>query len=92
MYVGPLAGNGALCRARWYSTAGLAGNDWIIESGADVQEICELVYSKTSLGKVRWVLAVGEDSTFKSVKDLEGKIIATEAVRMTEKYLCFVTA
>jgi ATP phosphoribosyltransferase len=66
---------------------GLAGNDWIIESGADVQEICELVYSKTSLGKVRWVLAVGEDSNIKSVKDLEGKIIATEAVRMTEKYL-----
>jgi ATP phosphoribosyltransferase len=66
---------------------GLAGNDWIIESGADVQEICELVYSKTSLGKVRWVLAVGEDSNIKSVKDLEGKIIATEAVRRTEKYL-----
>jgi len=66
---------------------GLAGNDWIVESGADVQEIAELVYSKTSLGKVRWVLAVAEDSNIKSVKDLQGKIIATEAVRMTEKYL-----
>jgi ATP phosphoribosyltransferase len=66
---------------------GLAGNDWIIESGADVQEIAELVYSKTSLARVRWVLAVAEDSNIKSVKDLEGKVIATEAVRMTEKYL-----
>ena len=66
---------------------GLAGNDWIIESGADVQEVAELVYSKTSLGRVRWVLAVAEDSDIKSVKDLEGKVIATEAVRMTEKYL-----
>ena len=66
---------------------GLTGNDWIIESGADVQEVAELVYSKTSLGRVRWVLAVAENSAIKSVKDLEGKIIATEAVRMTEKYL-----
>ena len=66
---------------------GLAGNDWIIESGADVQEIAELVYSKTSLARVRWVLAVAEDSNIKTVKDLEGKVIATEAVRMTEKYL-----
>ncbi len=41
---------------------GLTGNDWIIESGADVQEVTELVYSKTSLGRVRWVLAVAEDS------------------------------
>jgi ATP phosphoribosyltransferase len=66
---------------------GLTGNDWIIESGADVQEVTELVYSKTSLGRVRWVLAVAEDSAFQSVKDLQGKVIATEAVRITEKYL-----
>jgi ATP phosphoribosyltransferase len=66
---------------------GLTGMDWIIESGADVQEVAELVYSKTSLGRVRWVLAVAEDSSIKSVKDLRGKVIATEAVRMTEKYL-----
>src|SRR3984957_3504204 len=67
--------------------AGLTGKDWILETGADVEEVAELVYSKTSLGRVRWVLAVAEDSAFQSVKDLEGKIIATEAVKMTEKYL-----
>ncbi|MGH9782376.1 MAG: ATP phosphoribosyltransferase, partial [Candidatus Acidiferrales bacterium] len=67
--------------------AGLTGKDWIMETGADVEEVAELVYSKTGLGKVRWVLAVAEDSTMTSVRDLEGKVIATEAVRMTEKYL-----
>jgi ATP phosphoribosyltransferase len=67
--------------------AGLTGKDWIMESGADVKEIAELVYSKTGLGRVRWVLAVAEDSPVKSVRDLEGKVIATEAVKMTEKYL-----
>ena len=67
--------------------AGLTGKDWILETGADVEEIAGLVYSKTSLGKVRWVLAVGEDSTIQTVHDLAGKVIATEAVRMTEKYL-----
>jgi ATP phosphoribosyltransferase len=67
--------------------AGLTGKDWIMESGADVEEIAELVYSKTGLGRVRWVLAVAEDSPVKSVRDLEGKVIATEAVKMTEKYL-----
>jgi ATP phosphoribosyltransferase len=67
--------------------AGLTGKDWIMESGATVHEVAELVYSKTSLGRVRWVLAVAEDSSIQSVKDLEGKVIATEAVRMTEKYL-----
>lgn len=67
--------------------AGLTGKDWIMETGADVEEVAELVYSKTGLGKVRWVLAVAEDSPMKCVRDLEGKVIATEAVRMTEKYL-----
>ena len=67
--------------------AGLTGKDWILETGADVEEVAELVYSKTSLGRVRWVLAVAEDSPFQSVKDLEGKIIATEAMKITEKYL-----
>ena len=67
--------------------AGLTGKDWILETGADVEEVAELVYSKTSLGKVRWVLAVAEDSPMQSVRDLEGKVIATEAVKMTEKYL-----
>lgn len=67
--------------------AGLTGKDWILETGADVEEVAELIYSKTGLGKVRWVLAVAEDSAMKTVRDLEGKVIATEAVRMTEKYL-----
>jgi ATP phosphoribosyltransferase len=67
--------------------AGLTGKDWIMETGADVEEVAELVYSKTGLGKVRWVLAVAEDSPMQTVRDLEGKVIATEAVRMTEKYL-----
>ncbi|MGA9884824.1 MAG: ATP phosphoribosyltransferase [Candidatus Acidiferrales bacterium] len=67
--------------------AGLTGKDWILETGADVEEVAELIYSKTGLGKVRWVLAVAEDSPITSVRDLEGKVIATEAVRMTEEYL-----
>ena len=67
--------------------AGLTGKDWILETGADVEEVVELVYSKTSLGRVRWVLAVAEDSAAQSVRDLEGKVIATEAVHMTEQYL-----
>jgi len=67
--------------------AGLTGKDWILETGADVEEVAELVYSKTSLGRVRWVLAVAEDSAAQTVRDLQGKVIATEAVRMTEKYL-----
>lgn len=67
--------------------AGITGKDWILETGAEVQEVTELVYAKTSLGRVRWVLAVAEDSSVHSVRDLEGKVIATEAVRMTEKYL-----
>jgi ATP phosphoribosyltransferase len=67
--------------------AGLTGKDWIQETGANVEEIRELVYSKTGLGRVRWVLAVAEDSSIQSVRDLEGKVIATEAVKMTEKYL-----
>jgi len=67
--------------------AGLTGKDWILETGADVEEVIELVYSKTSFGRVRWVLAVAEDSPMQTVKDLEGKVIATEAVKMTERYL-----
>ena len=67
--------------------AGLTGKDWIIETGAEVEQVGELIYSKTGLGRVRWVLAVAEDSPMQSVRDLEGKVIATEAVKMTEKYL-----
>ena len=67
--------------------AGLTGKDWIIENNADVKEVCELVYSKTSLRPVQWVLAVPQDSPVKTVKDLQGKRIATEAVNLTRKYL-----
>ncbi|MBI2689474.1 MAG: ATP phosphoribosyltransferase [Acidobacteria bacterium] len=67
--------------------AGLTGFDWIQESGAKVVKIADLVYSKQSFGKVRWVLAVPESSPVKTVKDLEGKIIATELVEATKKYL-----
>jgi ATP phosphoribosyltransferase len=67
--------------------AGLTGFDWIQESGAKVVKIADLVYSKQSFGKVRWVLAVPEASPVKTVKDLEGKVIATELVEATKKYL-----
>jgi ATP phosphoribosyltransferase len=67
--------------------AGLTGHDWVMESGAKVHEICELMYAKTGFRPVRWVLAVPNDSPIKSVKDLEGKRIATELVGVVKKYL-----
>ncbi len=67
--------------------AGLTGRDWVEESGARVETLCDLIYAKQSFGKVRWVLAVPESSIFKSVQDLEGKIIATELVETTKRYL-----
>jgi ATP phosphoribosyltransferase len=67
--------------------AGITGRDWVQETGADVSEVCELLYSKQSLAPVRWVLAVPEDGPIASVKDLEGKVIATEVVHITENYL-----
>ena len=67
--------------------AGLTGKDWIIETDSDVVEVADLVYSKASMRPVRWVLAVPESSPIKSVKDLEGKHIATEVVNITKKYL-----
>jgi len=67
--------------------AGLTGKDWIQENRADVVEIADLVYSKTSSLPVRWVLAVPNESSIQSVKDLQGKRIATEAVNMTVDYL-----
>ncbi|TET50482.1 MAG: ATP phosphoribosyltransferase [Anaerolineales bacterium] len=66
---------------------GLTGQDWIIENEADVIEVADLVYSKKTASPYRWVLAVPEDSDVKSVKDLEGKRIATELVHATERYL-----
>lgn len=67
--------------------AGLTGYDWVVENGADVVEIAELVYGKVGRAPLRWVLAVPKDSDIKCAKDLEGKRIATEAVGMTQRYL-----
>lgn len=67
--------------------AGLTGRDWIEECEAQVHVVADLIYAKQSFGKVRWVLAVPESSPFRSVRDLEGKIIATELVGVTRRYL-----
>jgi len=67
--------------------AGITGHDWVVETQADVVEICEMIFSKVSRRKVRWVLAVPEDSSIQSVADLAGKRIATEAVGLTRTYL-----
>jgi ATP phosphoribosyltransferase len=67
--------------------AGLTGRDWVLENDATVVTDADLIYAKQSFGKVRWVLAVPESSPVQSVKDLEGKIIATELVGATRRYL-----
>lgn len=67
--------------------AGLTGRDWVSENEANVETVADLVYAKQSFGKVRWVLAAPESSPFRSVQDLQGKIIATELVNTTERYL-----
>ena len=67
--------------------AGITGHDWVLETEADVVEICELVFSKVSRRPVRWVLCVPNDSPVQTVQDLAGKRIATEAVGLTERYL-----
>lgn len=67
--------------------AGLTGRDWIIETGADVVEVTELIFSKVSRRPVRWVLCVPNNSPIQSAQDLEGKRIATEAVGLTQQYL-----
>jgi ATP phosphoribosyltransferase len=67
--------------------AGITGHDWVVETGASVEELAELVYAKQRLARVRWVLAVPEDSTIREPRDLEGKVIATEVVHITETYL-----
>jgi ATP phosphoribosyltransferase len=67
--------------------AGITGQDWILETNAHVKEICELVYGKSGFKPVRWVLAVPESSKVRSVKDLQGKRVATELVSYVTKYL-----
>ncbi len=67
---------------------GLTGHDWVVENGSenDIVEICELEYSRASSNPIRWVLAVPEESGITTPEQLEGKIIATELVKTTQRY------
>lgn len=67
--------------------AGLTGIDWVTDSGCRVKKIADLIYAKQGMRKVRWVLAVPENSKLKTVKDLKGKRIATELVNVTKRWL-----
>ena len=67
--------------------AGICGYDWVYENGSDVVDVCELNYSKATSNPVRWVLAVPNDSKIKTVKDLKGKRISTEARGIVNRYL-----
>lgn len=67
--------------------AGLTGRDWVEEYEAHVETVADLIYAKQSFGKVRWVLAAPEASPYRTVQDLHGKIIATELVSTTKRYL-----
>jgi ATP phosphoribosyltransferase len=66
--------------------AGLTGFDWVVESGLEVVTVSDLIYAKRSRGKVRWVLAVPDDSSVQRAEELSGKIIATELVKVTRDY------
>src|ERR1700720_3322792 len=66
--------------------AGLTGLDWVLESGLDVVRVIDLIYAKQSMGKVKWVLAVPEDSFFAKPEDLQDRIVATELVSFTRSY------
>lgn len=66
---------------------GLTGYDWVVENEATVHTVCDLVYAKQSFGKVRWVLAVPQASDIKTATDLEGRIVATELVGVTRRWL-----
>jgi ATP phosphoribosyltransferase len=66
---------------------GITGHDWVVETGAEVIELAEFIYAKQRMARVRWVLAVPEDSAIRSVGDLAGKVIATEIVKITEGFL-----
>ena len=67
--------------------AGITGKDWIIETGAEVVPVADLIYSKSSMRPVRWVLAAPENGSINTVHDLEGKRIATEVVNITRQWL-----
>lgn len=70
-----------------YFDCGLTGQDWVRENNSDVVEVCDLVYSRASNRRSKWIIAVPEASSVQSVKDLEGKRIATEVVNITKDYL-----
>ncbi|MDP4644638.1 MAG: ATP phosphoribosyltransferase [Opitutales bacterium] len=70
-----------------YFDCGLTGQDWVRENDSDVVEVCSLVYSRASNKRSKWIIAVPENSPVQSVKDLEGKRIATEVVNITRQYL-----
>ncbi len=70
-----------------YFDCGLTGQDWVRENASDVVEVCDLVYSRASNRRSKWVVAVPENSPVKTVKDLEGKRIATEVVNLTRAFL-----
>jgi len=70
-----------------YLDCGLTGLDWVVENNSNVEELCRLTFSKVSSRPTRWVLVVPEKSPIQSVADLEGKVIATEAVNMTRRFL-----
>ena len=70
-----------------YLDCGLTGADWIANNASDVEVLAEMTFSKVSNQPTRWVIAVSEDSDIRDVKDLQGKVIATEAVEMTRRYL-----
>ena len=84
----------SMCRAQEMSRyvedgtldCGITGKDWTMESDAKVTVVADLMYSKSSLNPVRWVVAVPADSEVKSVRDLAGKKIATELVNYTRRY------
>lgn len=70
-----------------YFDCGLTGQDWVLENASDVVEVCDLVYSRASNKRSRWIIAVPEASPVQSIQDLEGKRIATEVVNITRQYL-----
>src|SRR5438034_5082984 len=67
--------------------AGITGHDWVVETGAAVDELSELIYAKQRLARARWVLAVPEDSALREPHHLEGKVIAAGVVHVTENYI-----
>jgi ATP phosphoribosyltransferase len=73
--------------AHGYLDCGITGHDWVVENGSDVHEVAEFIFSKATRQPARWVLAVPEESSIQTPRDLQGKRIATEVVNITKRYL-----